>query len=141
VTGNGKSGGSGTPLGGFNINAATALTFTNNTVAENYAKTGAAPGVICSNSSEALTNCILWGNNLGVGTQVNTCTITYSDVQGGLAGTGNIDIDPLFTGTYAPAATACFNAGQSTAGLGVIDITNGPRLKGTKVDLGAFEVQ
>ncbi len=43
-----------------------------------------------------LTNSILWGN--GVEQVVNlyaTTTITYSVVEGGYSGTGNIDVDPL----------------------------------------------
>jgi len=48
-------------------------------------------------SSVTMTNCILWDgggeiwNNDG-----SVITITYSDVQGGWAGEGNIDADPLF---------------------------------------------
>lgn len=41
-----------------------------------------------------LTNCIIWGNSepqiLG------NATISYSNVQGGWSGEGNIDVDPLF---------------------------------------------
>ena len=48
-------------------------------------------------------NCILWGNgpdevlDLGIAT-----TVSYSDVQGGYAGTGNIDVDPLFVDDDGP---------------------------------------
>jgi len=48
-----------------------------------------------------LTNCVLWGNIAQMGSQLNlegvsAPTITYCDILGGLAGTGNIDSDPLF---------------------------------------------
>ena len=49
----------------------------------------------------AVTNCIFWGNTATYGPQVYnkappTFTITYSDVQGGWTGIGNIDADPCF---------------------------------------------
>ena len=54
-------------------------------------------GIFCTGASATLSNCILWGDapgevfNLG-----GTLTINYSDLQGGFAGEGNIDLDPLF---------------------------------------------
>jgi parallel beta-helix repeat protein len=53
------------------------------------------------NSNPALTNCILWGNTASSGAQIHkddTCfvTITYSDIQGGWLGTGNIEANPCF---------------------------------------------
>ncbi|MHC4204098.1 MAG: right-handed parallel beta-helix repeat-containing protein [Planctomycetota bacterium] len=55
-------------------------------------------GGICSSSgSLTITNCILWGDipeeiSFFSGTPV----ITYSNIQGGFTGEGNIDTDPLF---------------------------------------------
>lgn len=47
-----------------------------------------------------LHNCIAWANLSYDGSQIDALqsntTITYSDVQGGWPGTGNIDADPLF---------------------------------------------
>ena len=48
-----------------------------------------------------LTNCILWDNTADSGPQLYknySCTlyVTYSCIQGGYSGTGNIDIDPNF---------------------------------------------
>jgi hypothetical protein len=142
VTGNGQAGTTGTPLGGFNINAATTLEFANNTVADNYAQSGAAAGVICSAPSQKVVNSIIWGNNLGVANQLAQCTATYSDIQNSTGGTGNIKLDPNFKTTYEPQETACFNSGNnSAAGVGALDITGGARVKGAKIDMGAFEVQ
>lgn len=49
-------------------------------------------------SGQTLNNCILWGNSSGQITLQDgaTASITYSDVQGGWSGEGNIDADPLF---------------------------------------------
>ncbi len=40
-----------------------------------------------------IANCILWGNTPD---QIYQGSISYSDIQGGFAGEGNIDADPLF---------------------------------------------
>ena len=70
----------------------------NCTVSGNTA-TGSGGGIYSSSTSTpAITNCIVWGNTptevyVGSG---GTPTVTYCDVQGGWAGTGNIDADPLF---------------------------------------------
>jgi len=65
---------------------------TNCTFSGNSADWGG--GMYNNSSSPTLTNCILWAN---ANDQVfGTLTITYSCVQGGWSGTGNIDADPLF---------------------------------------------
>ncbi|HOZ46818.1 MAG TPA: choice-of-anchor Q domain-containing protein [Candidatus Hydrogenedentes bacterium] len=56
-------------------------------------------------STAVVTNCVVWGNS-GTGGQIEsnaTASVTYSDVQGGYPGTGNIDLDPLFV-SDGPAA-------------------------------------
>ena len=81
-----------------NINECTP-TLTNCTFAANSAKHGRA--VACSHASTPsdveLTNCILWDGEDEVWSDDDSIfTITYSDVQGGWPGEGNIDADPLF---------------------------------------------
>lgn len=53
-----------------------------------------------SESSATLTNCILWGNSSSDGSQISNVysnpSVTYSLVQGGYPGTGNLSADPLF---------------------------------------------
>ncbi len=76
-------------------------TIANCTFAANMASNGCALGRDSEQQQEPttieMTNCILWNggdeiwNNDG-----STITVTYSDVQGGWPGTGNIDDDPLF---------------------------------------------
>ncbi len=58
-------------------------------------------------SSPTITNSILWGNvaymeGAQVYTDGSTCAITYSDVQAGYPGSGNIDADPLFLRNASP---------------------------------------
>lgn len=57
-------------------------------------------------SSPKLTNCILWHNTGTNGAQIinsqSTPTVTYSCVEGGYTGTGNISADPLFVDAPGP---------------------------------------
>jgi predicted outer membrane repeat protein len=88
--------GNSAPIGGglFNTEGSnpslTNITFTGNTAND-------GGGMYNWNSSPILTNAILWGNtpnqiaNGGVGTPV----VTFSDIQGGYAGAGNINLEPL----------------------------------------------
>ncbi|MGA1865186.1 MAG: right-handed parallel beta-helix repeat-containing protein, partial [bacterium] len=51
-------------------------------------------GINCASSSATITNCILWNNDpFEIATDSQ---ISYSDIQGGHEGTGNINADPLF---------------------------------------------
>ena len=46
-----------------------------------------------------LTNCILWGDSpdeIGMDSRAVSPLVTYTDIEGGWPGEGNIDIDPLF---------------------------------------------
>ncbi|GMV95846.1 MAG: hypothetical protein AMXMBFR83_02160 [Phycisphaerae bacterium] len=61
-----------------------------------------------------LTNCILWGNSP---TQISgLAVVSHSCVQGGAAGVGNIDADPLFVGPgnlRLRAGSPCLDAGDN----------------------------
>ena len=56
-------------------------------------------GMYSEDSDSTLTNCIFWGNSAPSGTQLyvtgGTASVTYSCIEGGWAGTGNISGDPL----------------------------------------------
>ncbi len=52
-----------------------------------------------SDADVVVTNSILWGNGsdpISIGGVPATPVVTYSNIQGGWAGEGNIDLDPLF---------------------------------------------
>jgi hypothetical protein len=61
-------------------------------------------------SSPVVTNCIFWANE-PVDIYAGIALVTYSDIQGGCSGEGNIDIDPLFhnpdNGDFHLMATYC----------------------------------
>lgn len=90
-----------------------------------------------SNSNPTLTNCILWGDTpTEIYVYESTVAITYSDVQGGWPGEGNINANPLFVigplGDYYLSQTAagqisnsqCVDAGSDmAANLGMDQLT------------------
>lgn len=70
----------------------------NCTITENAAQPGYAGGLHCLDGSfPRLKNCILWADRPHeIQIDGPLPPITYSDVQGGFIGRGNIDEDPLF---------------------------------------------
>ncbi len=89
--------------GGAMYNSSSGPTITNCTFSDNFAKDKG--GAIFnggnnfgSNGNVAAKNCIFWGNS-GTGQiydEYSTTSVTYSGVQGGWAGAGNINSDPVF---------------------------------------------
>ena len=70
-------------------------------------------GLYSNSSSPTITDSILWSDSpneiFGSGS-----TVTYSDIQGGYSGTGNINSDPLFTS----GSGGYYYLSQQTAGQG-----------------------
>jgi len=111
-------------------------------------------------STLEVSNCVLYENRSSPGGPLEhfggggTFGVSYSLVQGGYPGEGNIDADPLFydpeNGDYRPAAgSPCIDAGSNALvppGL-TTDIDGWPRIvdgnaDGTAtVDMGAYEAQ
>lgn len=84
-----------------------------NTVADNSATEGG--GIHClSGASPTITNCILWAN----GDDLSACSATYSCVEDGDPGLGNIAADPLFVnytgGTWTAYPNRDYDQGQTT---------------------------
>ena len=93
-------------------------------------------------SSPTISNCIVWGNSPS--NIYGTATVTYSNVQGGYTGVGNIDADPLFAvdGYHLIASSPCMDAGDPNyvAGPNETDIDGDPRVVFGQIDMGADEV-
>lgn len=112
-----------------------------NTVVDNTAS-GSGTGIAVDNQfSLNITNCIVWGNGL------YNCTATYSDIQGGYPGEGNINADPLFVNAaggnlHLQRGSPCINAGNPNyvPGPYETDIDGDPRVIGLRIDMGADEV-
>ncbi|MFO0873398.1 MAG: choice-of-anchor Q domain-containing protein [Phycisphaerales bacterium] len=129
---------------------------TNCTVAGNMS-VGAGGGIFSTGTGAAtVRNCIVWGNvPTGI---VGVNTTTYSCHQGVIAGTGNINADPLFIDEKngdlrLSAGSPCIDAGNTTLlNSGVsIDLDGDPRVVnvlpaptgvfayGYFIDMGAYE--
>lgn len=125
---------------------------TNCTMLDNDAALGGALSLtgIFLPSYPVLTNCILWDNDPGeVEVRIGEPTITYSNVQGGWPGAGNIDELPLLAGTPVDNSgfdfhlfyhSPCRDAGtESAPGLPAVDYEGDPRVAYGAPDMGADE--
>ncbi|HEY2798182.1 MAG TPA: right-handed parallel beta-helix repeat-containing protein [Thermoanaerobaculia bacterium] len=115
-----------------------------------------------SSNSNTISNTIFWGDSTGelcTGVCLGSASVTYSDVQGGFAGTGNVSADPLFIqapGDLRPGpGSPAVDSGSNFAVTGgvIVDVVGLPRffddpdvpdtgigLPGTPiVDMGAYE--
>lgn len=69
---------------------------TNNTIADNISAKGGG-GIRIWSSSITIQNCIFWGNQASFNAQIQgSGNVTYSNVEDGYDGDGNIDEEPLF---------------------------------------------
>src|SRR5262249_27854287 len=82
-------------IGGGLFNDSSSPTLSNVTFSGNSASSGG--GLFNDSSSPTLLNCILWGDSAGeiVNVSGGSATVSYSDVQGGWDGPGNINPAPL----------------------------------------------
>lgn len=130
----------GTGGGGGMVSFASSPTLVNCTFHGNSA--GAGGAIFIYDSSAVLTNCILWGDTPEEIVVFNgTLSVTYCDVQGGHAGGGNIDEDPLFADAASGdlrlrTDSPCLGAGNVGAAPAT-DITG--RSRGAETDMGAYE--
>ena len=114
----------------------------NNTICSNnthgiYLASGTEPEVV---------NCILYDNTTQIGTgEVPLGNVSYSCVEGGYAGTGNISDAPLFLNAAAGDYhltwdSPCVDEGKpDSTEEGETDIDGNPRVMGELVDMGADE--
>lgn len=101
-----------------------------------------APCIIHETSSATanITNSIFWNNTVYLQLIFGSPTITYSCVQGGYAGTGNINQDPVFVDAIPALSygSPCMDTGTSTDAPDH-DIMKNYRPLGDGVDMGAYE--
>jgi len=155
----------------YNLNGS--LTVLDSTVADNRSPSGKAIASFRWGATAGIkikvANSILFNGGSEIWSNVpEAVQVTYSDVQGGWTGTGNISTDPQFTrpgtrsiegewidGDYRlKASSPAVDAGSSTAlpadsldldGDGTtsealpIDLNGTPRVLGSQVDMGAYE--
>ncbi len=143
-------------------------TLINCTVSRNSAGWGGGGIWGYPQSRPTLTNCIVWGNTatanggpqIGPVIAFSEAIVTYSDIEGGWTGAGNINTDPKFVrgassgadGTWGTAdddygdlslqvASLCIGSGKNEAVPADIttDIAGNARIQRGTVDMGAYE--
>jgi parallel beta-helix repeat protein/predicted outer membrane repeat protein len=137
----------------------TSATLTNCTLSGNYAEDSG--GAIYNKAGErwdevTLTNCVLWADTPEeIYLDERTLVVTYSDVQSGWPGVGNIDVDPCFMqpgywdangawleGDYRLMLDSpCINAAEPNyvTGPNETDLDGNRRVMGGRIDMGAYE--
>ena len=121
-------------------------TITNCTITKNTASYDGGGIYYSYSSSPKVKNTILWGDTAGSGKEISlyggtNITVTYSDVEGGWTGTGNINANPLFVGNcnyHLKAGSPCINKGTAT-GAPTSDIDGDSRPQGAGYDIGSDE--
>jgi len=99
-----------------------------------------------------LFNCILWGDQATeIVDPYDLALVSWSNVQGGWSGEGNLDTDPLFAdpmgGDYRlTVGSSCIDSGSNEAAVGIftdldgdLRIWDGDNVPGAVVDMGAYE--
>ena len=118
-------------------------TLINVTIANNTGGIYGGGGIYLNSSSPNIKNSIMWGNNpesIYIGSGLPN--ITYSNIENGWEGEGNIDADPLFTDSENADYTLmegspCIDVGTADIdGDGFDDITD---YAGSAPDMGAYE--
>lgn len=151
-------------LGGGMYNRNSSPTLTNVTFSGNQADDHGG-GMNNYGSNTTLVNCILWGNEAPTGPQIHNegtsgADVTYSDIEDGYCGAGNIAADPLFIepvpASEAPTTDGDYHLGEGSPAVDRAsneavpedvhsDLDGNPRIvDGTGdgnavVDMGAYE--
>lgn len=130
----------------FNLSGSSPL-ITNCTFFANTANPSS--GAIRNNTGTqpTLSNCILWGNGREIVDNSPGAVVSYSIVEGGFAGTGNLDENPLFVDSTDLRITPCspaVDAGINSTNLTLSDLGGHDRIFNANgasiIDMGAFEL-
>jgi parallel beta-helix repeat protein len=131
--------------GGIYTSQSSSLNVVNNTIYGNSARKWGG-GIRVEWGGATIVNSILWNNQATKYSQYSgNTTISYSNVQGGASGTGNIDEDPLLVDPgmsdfHLTHPSPCRNVGNNkAAGLPALDFEGDPRITHDVTDMGADE--
>jgi hypothetical protein len=125
----------------------------NSSAGEGGAPAGAGGGFLIypAQPNLVIRNNIVWGNSQLIGDQLSwggagSVTILYNDFQGGIAGTGNINVQPQFADSnlYLSAESPCVDAGDPDSKYNdpqkpfAQGSAEWPSLGGIRNDIGAY---
>jgi len=129
---------------GGGMYSASSLTAINNTITGNRANGRFGGGYYCGGGTAVILNTIIWGDSpKGIYVVAEgSVNITYSDIEGGWAGEGNIQDDPMFVdaagGDYRLSRNSpCISAGKADESVPAMDIEDKTRV--APPDMGAYE--
>ena len=135
--------------GGFYIWDSSLPAITGCTIADNSAIYGGGAIYSGYNSNPQITNSIIWNNSSlnGEDETGGTATVSYSDVNNGYSGTGNIDAEPCFIDPsnddyHLLNTSPCIDAGDPNYSPEPyeFDIDGELRLMGNATDMGSDEI-
>jgi hypothetical protein len=117
----------------------------NCTIVNNSAGTDTGGGIYTFGpSSPTITNSIFWGNTPDqIDFSTTSPNVTYSNIEGGYTGAGNINSSPVFAGAgiYSlGSGSPCIDTGTAS-GAPDSDIAGVTRPQGSGYDMGAYEYQ
>ncbi len=112
----------------------------NCTITANSADIGAG------DAFSSLVNCIVFGNFPVDGGNCDFDTPIYCCTDAAPGNPGNVNADPLFVNPAAgnfrlQAPSPCVNAGDNSSVTTSTDLAGNPRISGSTVDIGAYELQ
>jgi len=112
LSGNSAASGGGTYNTSGTGSAVTSIELVNSTLAQNSASSASAifirSGISSSSADLSVLNSVIWNNPANNGLQIAISGgavdvfVGFSDIEGGMAGPGNIDADPLFVDADGP---------------------------------------
>ncbi|HCO95067.1 MAG TPA: hypothetical protein DIU00_14130, partial [Phycisphaerales bacterium] len=128
--------------GMYNVGGSS-TTVTNCTFSENRVSAWGGGMQNEAGAKPTVTNCILWGDMPDEIAFSGSATVTYSNVEGGWAGIGNIASDPKFADAEGRLSfeSPCIDAGNNDTVPSDIttDLDGNPRIVNSTVDMGAYE--
>jgi len=148
-------------IGGGIRNIGSTITLVGCVISFNQSINGNGGGIRNSSGHVELRNCIVWSNSPNQISNVSgaTADVAFSCVDGGFAGAGNIELDPLFANVALgdfrlQGQSPCIDAGDNTAVPSeiAVDLDENPRFADVPevvdtgngvpplVDIGAYEV-